>query len=73
MERAARALGVSSTDVTLFAATEALRSVFEHTQTQAPEVVLTTARAASEDSLFTFAEGQGKSHKKALTGGKFRC
>ncbi|XP_049870405.1 uncharacterized protein LOC126369862 [Pectinophora gossypiella] len=69
IERAARALGVSSTDVALYAATEALRSFFEHTQSGAPEVILTTARAATEDFLFTFAEGQGKKYKKSMTGG----
>ncbi|XP_050343594.1 uncharacterized protein LOC126769097 isoform X2 [Nymphalis io] len=69
MERAARALGVSSTDIALFAAIEALRSFFEHTQTDIPDSVLITARAASEDFLYTFAEGDGKSYKKSQTGG----
>ncbi|XP_046962959.1 uncharacterized protein LOC124532230 [Vanessa cardui] len=69
MERAARALGVSSTDIALFAATEALRSFFEQTQTDIPDSVFTTARAASEDFLYTFAEGNGKNYKKSQTGG----
>lgn len=71
IERAARALGVSSTDVTLYAATEALRAFLENTHTDTPDVILTTARAASEDFLFAFAEGQGKSYKKSQTGGEF--
>lgn len=71
IERAARALGVSSTDIALYGATEALRSFFEHSQTPPPEIILTTARAASEDFLFTFAEGQGKDYKKSMTGGNF--
>lgn len=69
IERAARALGVSSTDIALYGATEALRSFFEQSQTSTPEMILTTARAASEDFLFTFAEGQGKDYKKSMTGG----
>ncbi|KAI5637392.1 hypothetical protein NE865_09823 [Phthorimaea operculella] len=69
IERAARALGVSSTDVALYGATEALRAFFEHSQAEVPEIILTTARAASEDFLYTFAEGQGKSYKKSMTGG----
>lgn len=76
MERAAEALGVSSTDIALYGATEALRSFFEQSQTSPPEMILTTARAASEDFLFTFAEGQGKDYKKSMTGGnlmRFPC
>ncbi|RVE43849.1 hypothetical protein evm_011517 [Chilo suppressalis] len=69
VERAARALGVSSTDVALYAATEALRAYFEQAQANTPETVLTTARAATEDFLFTFAEGNGKRYKKYHTGG----
>ncbi|XP_063377233.1 uncharacterized protein LOC134664490 [Cydia fagiglandana] len=69
VERAARALGVSSTDVALFAATEALRSFFDLSQNRAPDTVLATARAAPEDFLFTFAEGDGKKYKKSQTGG----
>lgn len=70
MERAARALGVSTTDVLLYAATEALRSYFEQAHAESPEVILTTARAATEDFLFTFAEGDGKEYKKSQTGGR---
>ncbi|KAI8424160.1 hypothetical protein MSG28_002750 [Choristoneura fumiferana] len=69
MERAARALGVSSSDVALYAATEALRAFFDLSHNRAPETVLTTARAATEDFLFTFAEGDGKKYKKSQTGG----
>ncbi|XP_048479089.1 uncharacterized protein LOC105380624 [Plutella xylostella] len=69
IDRAARALGVSSTDLSLFAATEGLRAYFEQTHNTPPEVVLTTARAATEDFLFTFAEGDGKKIKKSQTGG----
>ncbi|KAL0832646.1 hypothetical protein ABMA28_000838 [Loxostege sticticalis] len=69
IERAARALGVSATDIALYAATDGLRAYFEQAQSDRPEVVLTTARAASEDFLFTFAEGNGKSYKKSQTGG----
>ncbi|XP_063824081.1 uncharacterized protein LOC135073812 [Ostrinia nubilalis] len=69
IERAARALGVSSTDIALYAATDGLRAYFEQAQQDKPEVVLTTARAASEDFLFAFAEGNGKSYKKSQTGG----
>ncbi|KAM3967347.1 uncharacterized protein ACR2FA_011692 [Aphomia sociella] len=69
IERVARALGVSSTDVALYATTDALRAFFEQTQCEMPEVILTTARAASEDFLFAFAEGQGKDYKKSKTGG----
>ncbi|KAJ0178910.1 hypothetical protein K1T71_005685 [Dendrolimus kikuchii] len=69
VERAARALGVSCTDIALFAATDALRAFFEHAQAQSPETILTTARAADEHFLFTFAEGQGKLYKKSHTGG----
>ncbi|XP_013200230.2 uncharacterized protein LOC106142857 [Amyelois transitella] len=69
IERAARALGVSSTDVALFAATDGIRAFFEHAHAEPPEAVLTTARAASEDFLFTFAEGHGKRYKKSQTGG----
>lgn len=70
IERAARALGVSSTDIALYAATEGLRAFLENAHTDTPDVILTTARAASEDFLFAFAEGQGKSYKKSQTGGK---
>lgn len=70
MERAARALGVSSTDIALFAATEALRAYFEHAQKETPDTVPLTARAASEDFLFTFSEGDGKKIKKDHTGGR---
>lgn len=70
IERVARALGVSSTDVVLFAATDALRAFFEQAHGDPPDIVLTTARAASEDFLFTFAEGQGKMYKKSQTGGE---
>lgn len=69
IERAARALGVSSTDVALYAATDALRAFFEQAQCEPPEVILATARAASDDFLFAFAEGQGKNYKKSVTGG----
>lgn len=69
VERSARALGVSTTDVVLYAATEALRSYFEQAHAESPEIILTTARAASEDFLFTFAEGDGKEYKKSQTGG----
>ncbi|KAG6455398.1 uncharacterized protein LOC115446888 isoform X2 [Manduca sexta] len=69
VERAARALGVSCTDIALFAATDALRAFFEQAHAHPPEVVLTTARAASEEFLFTFSEGQGKMYKKSQTGG----
>ncbi|XP_053603817.1 uncharacterized protein LOC128671395 [Plodia interpunctella] len=69
IERAARALGVSSTDVALFAATDGIRAFFEQAHAEPPETVLTTARAASEDFLFTFAEGHGKRIKKSQTGG----
>lgn len=71
MERAARALGVSSSDVALYAATEALRAFFEGAESDTPDSVLITARAASEDFLYTFAEGNGKNYKKSQTGGKF--
>ncbi|XP_059056672.1 uncharacterized protein LOC131850467 [Achroia grisella] len=69
IERAARALGVSPTDVALYATTDALRAFFEQAQSDPPDVILTTARAASEDFLFAFAEGQGKNYKKSVTGG----
>ncbi|CAG4919034.1 unnamed protein product [Colias eurytheme] len=69
IDRAARALGVSSTDIALFAATEALRAFFEQSQCATPDSVLVTARAACEDFLFTFAEGNGKNYKKSKTGG----
>ncbi|KAJ8733425.1 hypothetical protein PYW08_001723 [Mythimna loreyi] len=69
VERAARALDVSSTDIALYAATEALRAFFENAQSHPPETVLTTARAAHEDFLYTFAEGHGKSYKKSQSGG----
>ncbi|CAH0729257.1 unnamed protein product, partial [Brenthis ino] len=69
MERAARALGVSSSDVALYAATEALRAFFEGAESDTPDSVLITARAASEDFLYTFAEGNGKNYKKSQTGG----
>lgn len=71
MERVARALGVSCTDIALFAATDALRAFYEHSRVNPPETILTTARAASEDFLFTFAEGHGKIYKKSQTGGMF--
>lgn len=71
IERAARALGVSPTDIAIFGVTEGLRAFFEQTQADAPEVVLTTARAASEDFLYTFAEGHGKTYKKSMTGGEW--
>nr|XP_049694565.1 uncharacterized protein LOC110383941 [Helicoverpa armigera]XP_049694566.1 uncharacterized protein LOC110383941 [Helicoverpa armigera] len=69
IERVARALDVSSSDIALYAATEALRAFFENAQNYSPDHVLTTARAAHEDFLYTFAEGHGKSHKKSQTGG----
>lgn len=69
IERAARALAVSSTDITLYAATEAVRAFLEHSNTELPQYVLTTARAAPDDFLFTFAEGNGKNYKKSQTGG----
>ncbi|CAK1598615.1 unnamed protein product [Parnassius mnemosyne] len=69
IERSGRALGVSSTDVALFAATDALRAFFHSVQSEAPDYVLTTARAAPEEFLFTFAEGDGKQYKKSQTGG----
>ncbi|GBP37963.1 hypothetical protein EVAR_84950_1 [Eumeta japonica] len=69
VERAARALGVSTTDVALYAATEALRAYFEHVSALPPDVVLATARAHTQDFLFTFAEGEGKYFKKSQTGG----
>ncbi|XP_072940127.1 uncharacterized protein [Epargyreus clarus] len=69
MERAARALGVSCTDIALYAATEALRAFFEQTQSTTPDNILVTARAATEDFLYTFAEGNGKNYKKSQTGG----
>lgn len=62
---------MSITDVVLYAATEALRSYFEQVHGESPEVILTTARAATEDFLFTFAEGEGKKIKKSQTGGSF--
>lgn len=71
MERAARALGVSSSDVALYAATEALRAFFEGTESETPDSVLITARAASEDFLYTFVEGNGKNYKKSQTGGNY--
>lgn len=71
VERAARALGVSSTDLALFAATESLRSFFEHAQSDTPDSILITARAASERFLYTFAEGNGKDYKKSQTGGNY--
>lgn len=70
IDRAARALGVCSTDISLYASAEALRAYFEQTNNTAPETVLITARAATEDFLFTFAEGDGKKYKKSQTGGK---
>lgn len=70
VERAARALDVSSTDIALYAVTEALRAFFDNAQSHPPETVLTTARAAHEDFLYTFAEGLGKSYKKSQSGGK---
>ncbi|CAG4991936.1 unnamed protein product [Parnassius apollo] len=69
IERARQALGVSSTDIALFAATDAMRAFFHSLQSEAPDCVLTTARAAPEEFLFTFAEGDGKQYKKAHTGG----
>ncbi|XP_069358163.1 uncharacterized protein [Maniola hyperantus] len=69
VERAARALGVSTTDLALFAATEALRAFFEQAQSDTPDSILITARAASERFLYTFAEGNGKDYKKSQTGG----
>ncbi|OWR44458.1 uncharacterized protein LOC116766729 [Danaus plexippus] len=69
MERAAKALGVSTTDIALFATTEALRAFFENTQNETPDSVLITARAACENFLYTFAEGNGKNFKKSQTGG----
>ncbi|XP_039749563.1 uncharacterized protein LOC120626223 isoform X2 [Pararge aegeria] len=69
IERAARALGVSSTDLALFAATESLRAFFEHAQSDTPDSILITARAASERFLYTFSEGNGKDYKKSQTGG----
>lgn len=69
IDRAARALGVSSTDVALFAATESLRAFFENAQSDTPDSILVTARAACEDFLYTFAEGNGKNYKKSQTGG----
>lgn len=71
MERAARALGVSSTDIALYAATESLRAFLQSAHTSTPDVILTTARAATEDFLFTFAEGNGRTYKKSQSGGKF--
>ncbi|XP_075971509.1 uncharacterized protein LOC142973562 [Anticarsia gemmatalis] len=69
IERAARALAVSSTDIALYAATESVRALFEHSHCDPPNYVLATARAAPDDFLFTFAEGNGKSYKKSQTGG----
>ncbi|CAK1545870.1 unnamed protein product [Leptosia nina] len=69
IDRAARALGVSSTDIALFAATESLRAFFEHAQSDTPDSILVSARAACEDFLYTFAEGNGKKYKKYQTGG----
>lgn len=69
IERAARALAVSPTDIALYAATEALRAFFEQAQAPPPDIVLSTARAAHEDFLYTFAEGNGKTYKKSQTGG----
>ncbi|CAB3236836.1 unnamed protein product [Arctia plantaginis] len=69
IERAARALAVSSTDIALYAATEAVRAFFEYSHTEPPNYVLATARAAPDDFLFTFAQGHGKSYKKSQTGG----
>ncbi|XP_068631266.1 uncharacterized protein [Battus philenor] len=69
IERCGRALGVSSTDVVLYAATDAIRAFFDNAQSETPEFVLTTARAAPEEFLFTFAEGNGKEYKKSHTGG----
>ncbi|XP_023941810.1 uncharacterized protein LOC112048508 [Bicyclus anynana] len=69
IERAARALGVSSTDLALFAATESLRLFFQHAESDTPDSILITARAASERFLYTFAEGNGKDYKKSQTGG----
>ncbi|VVC87204.1 unnamed protein product [Leptidea sinapis] len=65
IERAARALGVSSTDISLFATTESLRALFEQTSSVIPDTILVTARAASEDFLYAFAEGNGKRNKKS--------
>lgn len=70
VERAAHALGVPAAGVALHAAAGAVRAFFEHAHAPVPEHVLTTARAAGEDFLFAFAEGQGKSYKKSQTGGK---
>ncbi|CAH2071576.1 unnamed protein product, partial [Iphiclides podalirius] len=69
IERTGRALGVSATDVALFAATDAVRALFESAQGDTPDYVLATARAAPEEFLFTFAEGDGKEYKKSHTGG----
>ncbi|XP_022118554.2 uncharacterized protein LOC110995611 isoform X1 [Pieris rapae] len=69
IDRAARALGVSSTDIALFAATESLRAFFENAQSETPDSILVSARAACEDFLYTFAEGNGKNYKKSQTGG----
>lgn len=71
IERSGRALGVSATDVALFAATDAIRAVFDSAQVDTPDYVLTTARAAPEEFLFTFAEGDGKEYKKSQTGGTY--
>ncbi|KPJ02853.1 hypothetical protein RR46_02780 [Papilio xuthus] len=69
IERSGRALGVSATDVALYAATDAIRAVFDSAQGDTPNYVLTTARAAPEEFLFTFAEGDGKEYKKSHAGG----
>lgn len=74
IERTASALGVSATDIMMYAVTEALRMYFEQAHEESPEFILATARAASEDFLFTFAEGDGKEYKKSQSGGmRFLC
>lgn len=70
LERAARALGVTSTDIALYAATESLRACLENAHTGTPDAILTTARAATQDFLFAFAEGNGRTYKKSQSGGK---
>lgn len=69
LERAARALGVSGTDVALYAAADSLRAVLHHAHATAPDTILTTARAATQDFLFVFADGNGRTYKKSQSGG----
>lgn len=64
----ARQLGVSDTDVMLYATVGGLQQHFVESNLPVPEQILTTARAATQEFLLSSSEGNGKYYKKTQTG-----